>query len=367
MVDLVHSPERGVPAALHKGIFTRKEVKALLILGGLLLAWFLFARFLVYLYPDGQSGSASAFTNYAKYAARNGGFFLFFCGLIGLWKVTKDSGDKPLAQHLSEKWQSADMSPLALPIKLIIALSSFALFIFTYSTVKTRIPEIEPYGWDEFFWRLDRILFFGNDPWTLFAWLYEFPLIIRVMDFIYDIWAVIMVGVWAMCFMHKSVPAEKRFQFPLALMLTWLIGGNLLAITFSSAGPCYFGAITGLTDPYAAQMSALTVLDEQSTLRAVRYQDILWQVYESPSLGLGGISAMPSMHCATSFLLILLAWGKKPLRYAAMIFFAFIFIASFVLAWHYAVDGLLAVPVALISWFSAGYVLKRVMKDKSAV
>jgi hypothetical protein len=106
-------------------------------------------------------------------------------------------------------------------------------------------------------------------------------------------------------------------------------------------------------------MAALSAIDAASPLRAFQYQEILWSVYESESLGLGGISAMPSMHCATSFLLVLLAWNKKALRYLALAFFSFILITSFMLAWHYAVDGLLAVPIALICWNIAGRITAR--------
>jgi hypothetical protein len=70
------------------------------------------------------------------------------------------------------------------------------------------------------------------------------------------------------------------------------------------------------------------------------------------------------MHCATSFLLVCLAWHNKIMRYAALAFFAFIFVASFVLAWHYAVDGMLAVPVALGSWWVAGFILRRVLRQR---
>ena len=178
------------------------------------------------------------------------------------------------------------------------------------------------------------------------------------MDAVYDMWAGILVGTWALCFVAYNYPAHVRFRFPLALLMTWFIGGNIMAILLSSAGPCYYGAVTGLSDPYAQQLATLAALDAESTLRAVRYQEILWSVYESPSLGLGGISAMPSMHCATSALLVLFAWNKPVLRVISLLFFGFIFISSFVLAWHYAVDGVLAVPVAIFAWWCAGRILR---------
>jgi hypothetical protein len=276
------------------------------------------------------------------------------------------TGDASLIDYVKTRYAidktPFHMAPVKLLItagKLILGFATFSIFLFSYSTIKTRIPEMAVYGWDESFSQLDRILFFGNDPWAVFSWIYEIPALLRGMDFIYDVWAVILVGTWTLCFVTTKHKASVRYRFPIALLLTWFIGGNILAVLLSSAGPCYYGAVTGLVDPYAAQMAALSAIDAASPLRAFQYQEILWSVYESESLGLGGISAMPSMHCATSFLLVLLAWNKKALRYLALAFFSFILITSFMLAWHYAVDGLLAVPIALICWNIAGRITAR--------
>lgn len=354
MVDAVQAAPRRDISKFAGNLLTREDARGIAVVLALLGIWLIIAQGMVLAFPDSYRDGQSAFPSYASHAARNGGLFMAICGLIWLWRQAQLSGDLSLVDHMKNRWRDRPASAYAFPIKLGIALLSFATFIFVYSTVKTRIPAVQPYVWDEFFMLLDRALFLGNDPWELFRWVYEFPLIVRVMDFIYDIWAVVLVGIWALSFVSRSAPAHVRYRVPIALMLTWFIGGNVFAIMFSSAGPCYYGAITGLPDPYAMQMSALTLIDEASTLRAVNYQDILWSVYESPSLGLGGISAFPSMHCATSFLLVLMAWKHPVWRAAALTFFGFIFISSFVLAWHYAVDGVLAVPIALLGWWLAG-------------
>ncbi len=206
---------------------------------------------------------------------------------------------------------------------------------------------------------LDRVFFFGSNPWELFKWIYNYPKALYFMDMIYDMWASILVGTWALCFVCYGYSARIRFQFPLALIFTWFIGGNILAALFSSAGPCYYFAVTGVSDPYAQQLEILALFNAESPLRAIGYQSLLWETYESPGLGLGGISAMPSMHCATTALLVLFAWKKPVLRALALIFFGFIFISSFVLAWHYAVDGIFAILIALFSWRIAGKSLNK--------
>lgn len=316
----------------------------------------------VHMHPDmGASASPSATGSYLKYAIRNGGLFLTVCAIIYIFKVMRDSGDQNIAPYVRERLSVPARSYVRFIASLIFGLLSFGVFMYAYSTIKTRIPEFAPFRWDEAFMLGDRALFLGHDPWTLFAWIYEAPALLYAMDFIYDVWAVILVGTWTLCFIYRGHSAQTRFRFPLALLLTWFIGGNILAIVLSSAGPCYYGAVTGLDDPYAAQLVSLSALSEASPLRAVTYQELLWSVYESPSLGFGGISAMPSMHCATSFLLVLLAWRRKALRYAAISFFMFILISSFVLAWHYALDGIVAIPIALACWWLAGKILTRLL------
>lgn len=121
-----------------------------------------------------------------------------------------------------------------------------------------------------------------------------------------------------------------------------------------------------MADPYAAQMTALADISAQSRLSAVDYQQMLWDVYQSPSPGLGGISAMPSMHCTTSFLFVLMAWKHKTLRIIAMVFFAIILISSVVLAWHYLVDGLVGIPIAAGAWWMAGSILGRLTRQDAA-
>ena len=301
-----------------------------------------------------------------KYASRNGGIILALACITTPLILAKKSGDLSIIDYISKNWRHSVPMLIKVSAYAIVSLTSFAVFMFAYSTIKTRIPELIPFAWDETFMKMDRLIFLGNDPWTLFSWIYNHPALLGFIDTIYDIWAGILVGTWALCFISYGYAANVRFRFPLALLITWFVGGNLLAILLSSAGPCYYALATGLSDPYTQQLATLATLDAEATLRAVRYQEILWNVYESPGLGLGGISAMPSMHCATSALLVLLAWNKPILRWISLLFFGFIFISSFVLAWHYAVDGILAVPVALGAWWLSGRILNHFTAPSAA-
>ena len=64
-----------------------------------------------------------------------------------------------------------------------------------------------------------------------------------------------------------------------------------------------------------------------------------------------GISAMPSLHVAMAFLFALLTWRVN--RLLGVCFYAFtglILLGSVHLAWHYAVDGYLALAITWCIW-----------------
>ena len=340
---------------------TPAELKFFKLIAGALALWFGLAQILSHIYPD-EITSYDTISVYLGYAMRNGGTFIALCGVVQFIRLLTATGDTPLLDYIKAQKNDIKLSALRTIITSIIGLCFFTVFMVSFATIKTRIPAINPYNWDQSFMLLDRALFFGRDPWTLFTWVYESPSILRAMDVMYDVWAGLLVGVWALCFINRNHTAQTRYRFPIALMLTWFIGGTLLAILFSSVGPCYFELQTGAAGPYADQMAVLNQLHEETPLRAIAYQELLWKVYQSDSYGFGGISAMPSMHCGTSALLVLFAWKHPIWRSIALAFFMFIFIASFMLAWHYAVDGLVVLPVVLFAWWAAGKIASKLAR-----
>jgi len=335
-------------------IFDKEETRGLVLFCGLIISYLITALILITAFPDTSITPFAAALSYFSYASRNGSLLLMIfvpCYLVWLLKKSKDSDS--VLDYLKQSGTLTPQYAIKTLLSGFIGFSGFAIFMFSYAAIKTRIPEIMPYQWDEFFMKFDRFLFLGQDPWKLFEWAYAYPAMIGKLDLVYDLWAPVMVTTFLFQFLRKSGEIHDRLRFPIALIITWFIGGNLLAILFASGGPCYYAELTGLTDIYATQFEQLNLIHSTTELRSLTYQDILWKTYESPSLGLGGISAMPSMHCATSFLLVLLAWKRPILRYITSIFFLIIFCASFILGWHYAVDGLFAIPVALFGWWGA--------------
>lgn len=335
------------------------ENKLILITLSALTAWFGLASLFWGLYPDATLSITGNLSAFMKFGSRNSLIFLIVFSFLSTFTFLFKSKSEPLLQYVRRSIsENKDDIPKNI-IKLGIGIASFCVFLCSYSMIKTRIPEIVPYKWDVFFARLDQIIFFGKDPWLFFTWVYDTPSLLIRLDQVYNIWAALFAGSWVCAFVGSRETMKRRYKYILALMLTWFIGGNLIAILLSSAGPCYYGLVTGQVDIFAPQME---ILRNIGNLHFIEYQDLLWSVYQSPQLGMGGISAMPSMHCATSFLFVLM-YGRTPItRALTIIFFMTILCSSVILAWHYAVDGLLGMLIAFICWKLAGRIVTRVSR-----
>jgi hypothetical protein len=143
-------------------------------------------------------------------------------------------------------------------------------------------------------------------------------------------------------------------QFLLAFALSWFLAGNVLAVVFSSAGPCYYGFLFS-PDPYAAQMEYLRQVHSERSLSAILLQDRLWESYVATRGTNIGISAMPSMHVEIAVLMAIVAWHtRRWLGIAYTVFAGLVVIGSVHLAWHYAVDSVGAIALAVLFWAVAG-------------
>lgn len=134
-------------------------------------------------------------------------------------------------------------------------------------------------------------------------------------------------------------------------MATWL----------SSAGPCYYTTVTNSDSPYQGLMAYLYDVHGSYELPALNVQQMLWDSYRSGEVSMvKGISAMPSMHVATSVLFALVGWrANRWLGIALTIFAVIIQIGSVHLAWHYAIDGYVSAVLTVAIWWVVGRVFCR--------
>ncbi len=230
-----------------------------------------------------------------------------------------------------------------------IAILGIVFFALIFSYVKEAIPLLNPFAWDVSFAELDRQVHGGTDPYLLLLPALGHTITFRIADLAYSAWFLLIYFFGFLAAMDREDPT-RRNTFLFAFILSWIIGGSLLATLFSSVGPIYFQAF-GYGDQFVPLQDTLAQINETTPLVAVELQAMLLDGYQNNG-GLGGISAMPSMHLATSWLM-----AFQGFRYARslgwiMVGFALVIqLSSVLLGWHYAIDGYFGFVIAVFCWF----------------
>ena len=214
---------------------------------------------------------------------------------------------------------------------------------FAFVAIKVAIPQILPFYLDPALVQIDRLLFFGFDPWQV-THTFIGELGTRFLDWAYAAWGIpaFLLVVWA-CF-----DRNPRFQFAsvFTLYLCWVGLGNIAAILMSSVGPIFYENFFG-SDIFAPLMASLP--DDLNVHTAKAF---LLDAYGQGDFG-SGISAAPSMHVAITSLLFLMIRDKFGNRYLTLIagaYVAMIFVGSIHLAWHYAIDGIISLIAVPVFW-----------------
>ena len=244
---------------------------------------------------------------------------------------------------------------IVLPVLLILP-----FFGATFTNLKVLIPVITPFAWDATFAEWDRILHGGYHPWQLLQPVLGYPYVTSLINAFYNLWFILAYGV--LCWqMATTARPRLRMQYLLTFVLVWVVIGNLAAVLLSSAGPVYYGRVTGLPDPFAPLMAYLHQANAAAPIPALGIQDMLWRLYQSRGVAVGGgISAMPSLHVAIAFSFVLLGRAiDRRLAIAFAVFAGLILIGSIHLGWHYAIDGYVAAAAAWLIWRGVGWLLDR--------
>ncbi|PWK55642.1 PAP2 superfamily protein [Silicimonas algicola] len=237
-------------------------------------------------------------------------------------------------------------------VKLVL----ICLFVGASGYLKEMISVIQPFAWDHTFMRVDRLLHFGVDPYRLSLWLFGSPTATTALNVAYHAWFFVIYFVtFVACFARTDDKLSQAFL--VGLLLTFAVGGNAIALVFSSAGPVYYERL-GLGSEFEPLMQHLRAMNEISPVWALSVQEGLWHGHVGDG-ELAGISAMPSMHVATSVLMAFYATTYA--RWAAWLMWGFalaILIGSVHLGWHYAIDGYLGAAIAWACWVTARYLVE---------
>ena len=159
-------------------------------------------------------------------------------------------------------------------------------------------------------------------------------------------------GSW---FAWQEKPGVNRTRTFLSFMLIWWIGGSLLAIAFSSAGPCYFGRDSALRPiPYAPLMAYLDEVNPGLSDLGHRYAGLpvgrLCRQWRAAAGHLGHAQHAQCDDVADRARLLALEQIRPLPRHRPS--WSLIFIGSIHLGWHYAIDAYLAWAITLAIWFA---------------
>ena len=226
----------------------------------------------------------------------------------------------------------------------------FPIFLGAYTWAKCSIPFLVGYGWEATWADADRMIF-GQDSWH---WAHAVmpSAFASALTFYYAIiwgFALVFSGTLIATFANRRFTAT----YFTALMLSWLVGGIVMAFSISAAGPIF----APLTDPELAPRFAPL---KAELLRLLGEDDLVMKSQRYLAAGMssrialkgGGVSAMPSMHMATATLLVIAAWRTRWL-WLALLFWSLTFFGSVYLGYHYAADAPIAAVVAVLCWIAA--------------
>jgi len=251
---------------------------------------------------------------------------------------------------------------------LVVSLLAISYFVSAFSSFKVMIGTLNPFFLDPLLARLDALIHFGIQPWKITHFVFRGFAGTMALNFAYNFWFFLM-WIFVFCQLLALAGRRERARYLLSFVLCWTVIGSVLAFLLSSAGPCYYGRVTGLPDPYAPLMHLLNAMDAPHVasgsywhLWSLTTQQQLWsyQFLSTTSIG-AGISAMPSMHVSMAYLLAFSSYrinkwlGRIMLAYAVIIS-----IGSIDLGWHYAVDGYVSIAITYLLWRLSGAIIDRI-------
>lgn len=228
----------------------------------------------------------------------------------------------------------------------MVLLMALMIFQGSFTSLKNMLPILaDGFRYDTLHAEIDRYIHFGYDPWRLLYPLAGHPIVLAILEWNYSVlWFVICFA--SLFFVATSAWADGiRTRYMLMFMFVWVFCGNVLAGLFLSAGPAFYGEVTGDHSRFADQLAFLA--DGQ----ARSFQLYLWRIYENGSAGFGsGISAFPSVHVGLITMNALFLSDRFPkLAWLAAAYTMLIVVSSVYLGWHYAIDGYVSVVVVALA------------------
>ncbi len=221
-----------------------------------------------------------------------------------------------------------------------------ALSVHTYGWIKISIPLIHPRLFDRELWNLDQAMFFGHSPDIFLLDLFSNRMVLRFFDWTYANVFILSINV-ASIFFLSAASRRLRIAFTNSNTLMWLVGAWLYVLT-PSLGPAY-----RFPQVWLPLSATLANTQELQRILMTNYQMVLRfaRGVNQPVNILYGIAAFPSLHVAFEVLVYL--WVRRVWRLGAVLFVVFtgiIFLGSVVTGWHYLIDSIAGVVLAMICY-----------------
>lgn len=298
----------------------------------------------------GASDRASYAIYYVKWAA----LFLYFYPVLAL---LTDTG---LVIHRVDRRRKLAFRAVFTPARLgryvagSALLMAFVFFQGTFTSIKNVLVVWQGgFTHDAIHADIDRLLHFGVDPWRLVEPLVAHPLLRTLTEFSYDV--VWFVFCFTALYVFTVSPRTEavRARYLVAFALTWVLIGNVLAGLYLSAGPAFFGGVTGDEARFGELVAHLSQ-GKDGHFSAAFLQSYLWKAHVLGKAGFGtGISAFPSVHVGLIAMNALFAFEfSRRLGIALSLYTLFIMASSVALGWHYAIDGYASVAIVAALHFA---------------
>lgn len=295
---------------------------------------------------------------YQQYVAQFG--TLYFLGLPAVLFVFKAIAGIVRDPKAPLAWMAAPTpGQLGHLVGAAFIFGALILFMGSFTTFKTLMPTLMGgFPYDRVQADLDALLHGGVDPGPQLMALLSHSGILQPLQWNYLVaWtAFAFIPIF---FVALQARGSIRLRYCLNLVLVWAVLGNLIACLFLSAGPAFYGHVTGDTARFAEQLRMID--DSVGSL----FQTYLWQNHSNGAIGLGtGISAFPSVHVGVTMMnALFMREINRTAGYIGFAYVAVILASSTLFGWHYLIDGYVSILVVLLLHI----VLKRLFVAKRSV
>ena len=221
------------------------------------------------------------------------------------------------------------------------------LSVHVYGWIKLSVPLLHPHLFDSELWNVDRAIFFGHSPNIFFLDLFSTSL--RFFDWTYANVFIASLNVASIYFV--SEPDERvRIGFTNSNTLMWLAGAWVYLL-IPSLGPAY--RFPNVWLPLSAMLGNTQQLQR---ILMTNYQHVLHNQQVNILLG---IAAFPSLHVAFEMLVTLWMRGRWRLLFGLITLI--IFLGSIITGWHYLIDSIAGIVLAVICYVAIAIPQRRKM------